>query len=131
MRPEEREVFQEMVNEDYERFLVVVGAGRPELSAERVRELADGRVYTGCQAMENGLVDRVATMREAVEAVKERAGVKRAKLVTYHRTAEYKPNFYAAAPGRGGDVNLINLDLSHTPLSQTPRLMYLWHAGRP
>lgn len=126
MRPEERQLFQEMVNEDYERFLGVVGAGRPKLSAERVRALADGRVYTGHQAVENGLVDRVASMREAVEAVKKRAGVERAKLVTYHRTADYKPNFYAAAPPRGSDVNLINLDLSHTPLHQTPRLMYLW-----
>ncbi len=131
LRPEERQVFQNMVNEDYERFLLVVRAGRPKLAAEKVRELADGRVYTGQQAAENGMVDRVATMREALGVLKTRAGIEKAKLVTYHRVADYKPNFYAAAPARGGDVNLINLDLSHTPFAQTPRLMYLWQPGSP
>lgn len=131
MRPEERQVFQNMVNEDYERFLLVVRAGRPNLSAEKVRELADGRVYTGHQAAENGMVDRVASMREAIAVLKKRADVKKVKLVTYHRVADYKPNFYASAPHRGGDVNLLNVDLSQTPLNQTPRLMYLWQPGSP
>ena len=126
MRPQERQVFQDMVNEDYERFLQVVSAGRPNLSVERVRELADGRVYSGHQAVANGLVDRVASMREAVGAVKTRAGLEKVKLVTYHRVADYRPNYYAAAPTRGGDMNLINVDLSNAPWTQTPRLMYLW-----
>lgn len=131
MRPEERQVFQNMVNEDYERFLQVVAAGRPKLSAQRVRELADGRVYTGQQATEHGLVDGVATMREAVEAVKRRAGVRSARLIAYHRVAEYKPNYYAAAPVSGGDFNVVKLDAANLPIFPTPRLMYLWQPGSP
>jgi len=131
MQPNERQVFQDMVNEDYERFLQVVAAGRPKLPIERVRELADGRIYSGDQAKASGLVDRVASMREAVGVVKGRAGLDKVKLVTYHRVAEYRPNYYAAAPARGGDMNLINVDLSSAPWTQTPRLMYLWQPAAP
>lgn len=131
MRLEERELFQRIVNDMYERFVAVVVAGRPNLDESRVRLLADGRVYTASQALENGLIDRIADMREAVECTKARAGIKHARLVGYHRPAEYKPNYYAAAPpSAGGDINLLNIDLPSVLTSSTPRFMYLWAPTR-
>jgi len=61
---EEREIFQKLVDDFYDRFVEVVAAGREELDEEEVRELADGRVYSAEQALELGFVDRIGTLRD-------------------------------------------------------------------
>ena len=130
MRAEERELFQGIIDQMYDRFVKVVAEGRPELDEDAVRSVADGRIYTASQALELGLIDRIASMRETVDAVKKRVGVKKVRLVTYHRSLGYKPNIRASVPGRhDGDVNLLNVDLSDWPLTPTPRFMYLWAPG--
>lgn len=132
MKPEERELFQTMVNDMYERFVRVVVAGRPKLDEATVRKLADGRVYTANQALERGLIDRIATMRETVAIAKQRAGIENARLVAYHRPLGYRPNFYAAQPAPASPtaaVNLVNLDFGSLLERTSPRFMYLWHPG--
>lgn len=130
MREEERALFQVIVQEMYDGFVGVVASGRPALSENEVRKLADGRVYTGKQAKQVGLVDRLAGMRETVELMKERIGAKQIRLVTYRRAAEYKPNYYSRAPAaRGGDINLVNVDVGDALQPRSPRFMYLWTAG--
>ncbi|MBU0717511.1 MAG: signal peptide peptidase SppA [Planctomycetes bacterium] len=130
MRPEERELFQQIIDEMYGRFVKVVAAGRPGLDEDGVRAIADGRVYTATQAVELGLIDRIATMREVIAGLKQRIGRKNIRLVTYHRYLDYKPNYYAAAPRSPvGDVNLLNIDLSTRLTPPTPRFMYLWCPG--
>src|SRR5699024_6759864 len=58
MTKEEKKIMQSMVDEMYDEFIDVVVDGRG-MDEGTVRELADGRVYTGKQAEENGLVDEV------------------------------------------------------------------------
>ncbi|MFQ5463141.1 MAG: signal peptide peptidase SppA, partial [Phycisphaerae bacterium] len=60
MKPEEREILQSIVNDMYQRFLSVVDTGRPKLSTQQVRTLADGRVYSADQALKAGLIDRIS-----------------------------------------------------------------------
>ena len=50
-----------MLSRTYERFLHVVSAGR-KLPLAAVREVAEGRVWTGRQALDNGLVDRLGDL---------------------------------------------------------------------
>lgn len=127
MRPDERRIFQDIVNEMFERFIDVVDAGRPGLNKAQVRRLADGRVYTASQALEAGLIDRIATMRETLQIAKERAGLKKMRVVTYHRPANYRPNYYASTPQRmQSDINLIHLDVGSLLDRTAPRFMYLW-----
>jgi len=45
------------------------------MDMERVRELADGRIYTGAQAVENGLVDELGGMQEALRGAGELARI--------------------------------------------------------
>lgn len=52
-------IYQEQVNECYERFVDIVEEGR-EMSEDAVKALADGRTYTGKQAWKNGLVDTLS-----------------------------------------------------------------------
>ena len=127
MRPDERALFQQVIDEMYERFVQVVAEGRAPLDEEAVRAVADGRVYLAPRALELGLIDRIATIRETVEALKRRLGITNVRLVTYHRPSTYKPTYYARTPGLlTGDVNLINVDLPRYPPALTPRFMYLW-----
>jgi protease-4 len=130
MEPAERELFQQMVNEFYESFVAVVAANRTGLSTERVRELADGRVYTARQALEAGLIDGIGTIRDAAGFCMDRAGLKTASLVTYHRPLGWKPNIYAASsyPEAWQDRKLV-LSLPEWMTSPTPRFMYLWAPG--
>ena len=57
MTPEERGIFQALIDSFYQRFLSVVQDGRPNLQMEQIKKLADGRIYTGDQAKAAGLVD--------------------------------------------------------------------------
>ena len=74
MTPEERRMMQEWVDASYRLFIDRVAQGR-HLSRERVGELARGRVWTGQQALERGLVDKLGGFREAIQAAKVRAGI--------------------------------------------------------
>jgi len=83
MTAEEREILQSIIDDLYERFLTVVYRGRKgKIEMKRLRELADGRVFTARQALDLGLIDRVGYMEDAVGAAKGLAGIKEARLVT-------------------------------------------------
>lgn len=126
MQPREREVFQGLVDDFYQQFVSIVAEGREKLSRKDVLALADGRVYTASQALENGLVDRVGTLREAIAAALGRAGIKTAHTVMYHRPMGWTPNIYAQSPPTSGStINLFNINTA-LPWSNRPRLMYLW-----
>ena len=71
---EERRTLQDWVEAFYGQFVDRVAEGR-HLPRERVDELGRGRVWTGHQALERGLVDKVGGLREAIEAAKARAGL--------------------------------------------------------
>lgn len=84
--PEEGQIFQGIVNALYDRFVDCVVAGRGKLTRERVKELADGRVYTAAQCLENGLADQVGYLEDAAAKAKSLAGLKGdVRLVSYER----------------------------------------------
>lgn len=87
LRPEEEEILQAMVDDIYEEFVGVVAEGRG-MSVERVKELADGRIYTGNQAKEVGLVDQLGNYYDAIDAAAEIAGITGQPRVKSY----YKPN---------------------------------------
>jgi protease-4 len=67
VRPEERALIQKMVMEVYEQFVAEVIKGRPNLREERIRQLADGRIFSGEEAKRLGLVDEIGGLEKAVE----------------------------------------------------------------
>ena len=64
LSPEGREVLQGLVMDMYDQFVGMVATGR-HMDAARVRELADGRAYTGRQALKLGLVDAIGGEHDA------------------------------------------------------------------
>jgi len=124
----EREIFRSMVKEFYDQFIEVVTKGRDKLNAKQVRALADGRVFTGKQALRLGLVDRLGSVEDAIEQAKKAAGIKKAKVVMYHRPYGYRSNVYSAAslPAPATQINLLNLQMSELALLRRPMFLYLW-----
>ncbi|WP_431127741.1 signal peptide peptidase SppA [Flagellimonas flava] len=72
MSKEFRDVVQEGIEDTYETFLARVAAGR-NMSLEAVDALAQGRVWSGVDAVENGLVDELGSLDDAIEAAAEMA----------------------------------------------------------
>ena len=75
MTPEEQAILQNIVNEIYNEFVATVAAGR-KMEESKVRTLADGRVYTGLQAKNLGLVDEIGDYYDALAAAGELAKIK-------------------------------------------------------
>ncbi len=71
---EERDHLRRQVDQIYEAFVRKAAAGRGVSEAE-LRKLAEGRVWSGRAACENGLVDRLGGLDEAVERAAELAGL--------------------------------------------------------
>ncbi|TVM01028.1 MAG: signal peptide peptidase SppA [Candidatus Brocadia sp. WS118] len=127
MTDEERKIFQGIMNNMYERFLSVIAENRKELTQEKLRSLADGRIYTSQQAVEYGLIDQIGYLDEAILLAKKDAGLTKARVVIYHRPGAYKNNIYSQLSGTGfGAINLLNIDLRTFVHSGTPSFMYLW-----
>lgn len=70
MTDEQRAIFQSLVDEAYDQFVELVADGR-DMSVAEVKKIADGRIYTAKQALENGLIDGIATYEEAIEIMKQ------------------------------------------------------------
>lgn len=127
MTPEERGIFQSVIDSFYQRFLAVVQEGRPNLSAEQIKKLADGRIYSGDQAKAAGLIDEVGYLDDAIQLAKKKAGLTEARIVTYGRRGEYQNNIYSRLFGASpGITGLANLDLVSMVRGGTPQFMYLW-----
>lgn len=72
MTPEEEEILFSVVSNTYEQFLAAVMEGR-RLSRQEVKSLADGRIFTGSQAFQAQLVDKLGTFEDAVMVARELA----------------------------------------------------------
>lgn len=69
----QRTAFERLIGAAYEDFTRVVSEGRG-ITPDAVEEIARGRVWTGAQALERGLVDELGGFRDAVAAAREIAG---------------------------------------------------------
>jgi protease-4 len=129
MKPEERQIFQTMIDEYYQRFLAIVGHSRTNLKPEQIRELADGRVYTGTQALKLGLVDHEGSLDDALVLAKDLADIKKAQVVIYHRPVGYRGSIYAAAeainPKMTASSPLVNIPVPDY-LQGQGTFLYLW-----
>lgn len=73
--PEERAILQGVMDNVHEQFIKAVAEGR-KLPVEKVREIADGRIFSGEQAITAGLVDQIGDLNDAFDIAKRLAGIK-------------------------------------------------------
>ncbi len=77
--PEEREIIQAQIKEIYEDFISKVAEGRG-MTKEAVDQIAKGRIWTGKQAKEIGLVDELGGLNLALSIARKKAGLARRKV---------------------------------------------------
>ncbi|HEX6593836.1 MAG TPA: signal peptide peptidase SppA [Bacillota bacterium] len=126
MTKEERKLLQAMIDEFYDDFVKAIANGR-EMDEERVRELGDGRIYTGKQAKEVELIDELGTLEETIAYMKEEYDLNDASVVQYEHMLNYFNSFVGGV--------LQNYALKETDLfgvsdlvreMNAPRAMYLY-----
>ena len=104
MTAAERAIFQEIVDETYDRFVDIVATGR-SLSVEQVQTLADGRIYTGEKAVELGLADVVGYQAAAVARAAELGGIEgEPRVVRYKKEGGLIETLVNAAAATGAAV---------------------------
>ena len=84
LSPEGRAILQSVVDSVHGQFVRAVASGR-SMEESKVRELADGRIFSGEQAKEMGLVDTLGNMDDAIDLVSKRAGIEGVPQVIYSR----------------------------------------------
>jgi len=125
LTPDERAVFQSVIDDLQRQFLAKVVAHR-KLSPETVRTLADGRVYTADQALAHKLIDQIGYMSDAVALAKRAAGVDEARVIVYHRPRQYRATYYALAEDTSGAGLNASLSGMASLAASGPRFLYLW-----
>ena len=81
---DQRRMLQGMVDELHARFVRVVATGR-HLEEDRVKQVADGRLLLGSQALKEGLVDQTGQLEEATEKLRSYFGGKSPRYMRYSR----------------------------------------------
>jgi protease-4 len=126
MTEEERTILQDMVDNSYEGFVTVIAEGR-NMPKEKVREIADGRIYDGRQAKEIGLIDEFGYIDGVIDAIKkDYEGLEEASVVQYEENVGFQSFLQLASQ------KIIKTEYGFEDaaafLSQpnSPRLMYLY-----
>ena len=78
-----RQVFQQVINHGYDEFLNHVAGGR-DMSVEAVDEIGQGRIWTGIDALNYGLVDQLGDLDDAIAAAAEAAGLEAGSYGSYY-----------------------------------------------
>lgn len=129
MTPEERAILQSLIDDAYGQFVQAVADGR-KMTVEQVRPLADGRIYSGNQAKDAGLVDVLGDSFDATKLAAELGGIKDEKPRVRRDTEKLNDIFELLEArarltfGLGGGGLTVNASRS-LPVG----LLYAWSGG--
>jgi protease-4 len=82
MSNEDRELLQDLIDDVHSQFVAAVALGR-NIPEDKVRTLADGRIFTGRQALEAGLVDELGNLQDAIAVAAQMGGIEEKPKVVY------------------------------------------------
>jgi protease-4 len=105
----------------------VVGVGR-HMPEDRVRQLADGRVYSGTEAKALGLVDEIGYLDDAIHCAKSMANLCDARIVAYDRGGGYRGSIYSALPTIPSNIN-VHVDVPGLSHNRGAAFQYVWEPG--
>lgn len=125
MTEDEREILQSMIDNSYEGFVKVISEGRG-MSVERVKEIADGRIYDGRQAKQLKLIDGFGYLEDVIENVRKDEKLGDATVVKYTESMGFGSFFSMGAQKiMGKDAEMAGL-MKLLSQPNSPRLMYLY-----
>lgn len=125
MDEEEKEYFQGLVDSAFGRFVKVVSEGR-DMSESEVKKIADGRVYDGSQALENGLIDKIGDLEDAYKDMAESYNLSDPMLVeksdVFSSFSKYFPGFKSMADKPKSELEILKEFMN----SEGNKPMYLY-----
>ncbi len=125
MTDEERHILQSMIDNSYEGFVKVISEGRG-LPEQKVKEIADGRIYDGRQAKELNLIDGFGYENDVIDQLKKDHSLKDAQVVKYSENLGFGSMFSMGARKiMGEDLEMAGL-MKMLSQPNSPRLMYLY-----
>jgi len=124
MTEQEREIFQGLVDDSFNRFKEIVKLGRAKFQEDpqALDKLATGQLFTARQALEHGLVDRIGFVEDAIDRAIEVAGLDAEDV----RVVKYRPEPTLANLLLGAEAPRRDLDLAALLEMTTPRAYYLY-----
>ncbi len=87
--PEERDLMQNYVNRGYELFVKRCADGR-KIKVEQIKNIAEGRVWTGEDAIKIGLVDKIGGLNDAIKLAVDKAKLKSYNINEYPEKEDFK-----------------------------------------
>ncbi len=124
MSEDERKVLYGIVDEMYTRFVNIIAVGR-NMQIEDVKMLADGRIYTGKQAVDNGLVDQLGYIEDAITLAKSITDIDKATIIRYKKIFNLAEIFEGSLDNLFGN-RTVKLSLHASADNDFPGFMYLW-----
>ena len=122
---EEKEYLQNLVDSAFSRFVKVVADGR-DMSEADVRKLADGRIYDGSQAVENGLVDSIGDLEAAYKDMAKEYNLSDPlaveKVDVFSNFSKYFPSFKSLTDKPKSDLQVLKEMMN----SERNKPMYLY-----
>lgn len=123
--PQETQIMQQMVNEYFHRFEGVVQSNR-HVSPDAMRQIATGRVFTGREGKELGLVDEEGLLDDAIALARKLGDAPNAKVVLYRRPYGYGGSIYADAQIPAPHERTMQLNIPLLSEALPPGFYYLW-----
>lgn len=128
MTEEERQIFQALVDDSFDRFKQIVKAGRPAFRKDEqaLTKVATGQVFTTRQALANGLVDKEGFIEDAIDRAIALAGLDKdqTKAVKYKRSAGLTDLLLSSAHSRSAPTSGVSQLATLLELT-SPRAYYL------
>jgi len=123
MTPEERKIFQALVDEGFTQFKNVIKQGRPKFQKDpaALDKLATGQIFTAQQALESGLIDKIGFIEDAVDRAIHLAKLDKENVKVVKYKAEPRLSDILLGQSRVEP----SLDLAAVLNSITPRAYYL------
>ncbi len=121
MTPEERKLLQTLIDDSYGQFVAAVSDGR-KMPVEEVKTLADGRIYTGSQALNVKLVDKLGDLQDALDMAGEMANI--GKNPRVYREVDPIDQFFSILDSKLSFFGGASVEKA---LNSSPRLEYRWY----
>ncbi len=90
--PEERDLMQNYVNRGYELFVKRCADGR-KMTTDQIKTIAEGRVWTGQDALRIGLVDKIGGLQDAIKLAVDKAKLKSYNVTEYPEKEDFATKF--------------------------------------
>lgn len=130
----DRELWGVILDDSLQRFTKIVDENRKGLDAAQVKALATGQIFTADQAKANGLIDEIGDEEAAIEALKTKLGLSKARVVEFNSPILLMDLLLGSAQARDPETQFRKLLEMSVPramyfFGSTPALVPLWQSA--